>query len=161
MATNFMLELTANGERVSGESSDPKYMGWIEVIAYEWSGDRSSSTSAGSGRRGAVNMGNVVIRKRGDCASPLIFRAFTQNENCNAHLVLRKSGGDMEDYMHLHFENGSIVKFVQGNLAFGGEAPEEEVHLSYQTVRVVYNVQDSRSGIVRGGIEAVHEVMGV
>ena len=160
MAINFMLKLVANGTNVTGESSDDKYMGWIEVVAYEFGGDRAGVGQAGSGRCGAVNMGNVILRKRADCASPVLFRSFTTNEICNAELVLRKSGGEMEDYMHLYFENASIVKFLQGNLTFGGESPEEEIHLSYQKIRIVYNVQDSRSGIVRGGIETDFEIMG-
>jgi type VI secretion system secreted protein Hcp len=160
MATNFLLHLTANGEVVSGESDDRRYPAWIEVIAYEWSGDRASASSSGSGRRGSVNMGNMVIRKRGDCATPLLFRAFTNNDICKGKLVLRKAGGEMEDYMEIHFDHASIVKFVQGNLAFGGEAPEEEVHFSYQTIRVVYDVQDASTGIVRGGIEHEYTIMG-
>ncbi len=160
MATNFLLRLTANGEAVTGESDDRKYPGWIEIIAYEWSGDRSSASSSGSGRRGSVNMGNLILRKRGDCASPLLFRAFTNNDVCKGQLNLRKAGGEMEDYMEIHFDNASIVKFVQGNLAFGGESPEEEVHLSYQKIRLVYDVQDAATGIVRGAIEHEHIVMG-
>lgn len=160
MAINFLIKINANGSDVQGESQDSKYRGWIEVLAYEFGGQRPEGSVSGARRSGLINMSSFVFRKRADCASPLLFKAFTNNESCTAELVLRKSGGEMEDYMHIKLTEAVITKFVQGNMAYGGESPEEEVHMSYQAIRMTYDVQDQRLGITRGGIEHEHVLMG-
>lgn len=156
MASNFVLKLVANGSTVNGESQDGKYPNWIEVLSYGFFGSRAHAGGAGARRQGHPTYSNFVIRKRGDCASPLILKAFSQNEVCEVTLVLRKAGGEMEDYMSIFLTNALIVGYKQGNMEFGGESPEEEVEFSYATLRMVYDVQDQRTGITRGGIE--HEL---
>ncbi|MCW5966171.1 MAG: type VI secretion system tube protein Hcp [Bryobacterales bacterium] len=160
MATNFLIKINANGVEVTGESQDSKYSGWIEVLAYEWGGSRLEASGSGVRLSGKVNMSSFVFRKRADRASPLLFKALTNNENVKAEMVLRKAGGEMEDYMHIELNDAVVTKFTQGNLAYGGESPEEEVHISYQSIKMIYDVQDQRSGITRGGIEHEHVIMG-
>lgn len=160
MAVNFLMQFTANGQVLNGESKAARYETWIEVIAYEFAGQRGQAGSAGGGRMGAPTLGNFVLRKRVDSASPLLFKAFTNNEQCELKLVMRKSGGEMQDYMRIELKHGVIAKLVQGNLAFGGEMAEEEVHLSYQSLKMIYDVQDQKTGIVRGGIEHEYIVRG-
>lgn len=164
MATAFYLNLKANGQEVQGESQESQLAGWIEVLAFEYAGNRGSSGAAGRGRMAHVSMNNFVIRKRVDRASPLLLKAFCQNETIEAKLLLRKSGGggggEAGSYMEIELKNATIAGLKAGNLAFGGETAEEEIELSYQTIRLSYNVQDDLTGIVRGGIEFEHQIMG-
>jgi type VI secretion system Hcp family effector len=158
MAINFVLKLVAEGSDVTGESQDGKYPGWIDVMAYEFSGQNATSVQGGAPRiSGGTTMGLFILRKLADRASPLIFKALTNRDRCKATLVLRKSGGEMEDYMRIILDGARVVKFIQGNIASGTETPEEEVHLSYDSVTMVYDVQDQKTGITRGGIEHTWE----
>ena len=136
MATNFMMKVIANGTDIEGEARQSQYAGWVEVLAYEFSGDRAGAGESGSRRMGAPNFGNFVIRKRADRASPQLMRAFALQEVCTMELALLKSGGEMQKYITLELEEAVITKFVQGNLGFGGEAPDEELHFSYQLIRI-------------------------
>lgn len=158
MAINFVMKFVAEGSDVPGESRDGKYAGWIDVLAYEFSGQNATSVQGGSVRiSGGTTMGLFVFRKMADRASPLLFKAFTNKDRCKVTLVLRKTGGEMEDYMRIILDGATVVKFVQGNIASGTESPEEEVHLSYDSVTMNYDVQDQKTGITRGAIQHTWE----
>lgn len=162
MAVNFVMKFVAEGTEVTGESKDGKYAGWIDVMAYEFTGQNATTPQGGSYRiSGATTMGLFVVRKKTDRASPLLFRAFTNKESSKVTLVLRKAGGEMEDYMRLLLDGALVVKFVQGNIASGGEHAEEEIHLSYDSLTITYDVQDQKTGITRGAIEHTWEFMRV
>lgn len=152
---NFFAKVIANGQQLQGESGDQRYPGWIEVLAYDWGGQRAQVHQAGAGRQGRVTYRQLILRKRVDTASPLIFKALDQNEVCEVTLKLRKAGGEMEDYFEIKLMDALIVEVKQGNLAFGGETPEEEVSFSYGRMAMTYDAQDSNTGITRGGI--IHE----
>ena len=160
MATNFMMHLTANGSEVPGEGQQGNYENWIEVVAYEFAGEKAGAGNSGSGRMGTASFSNFVIRKRADKATPLIWHAFSTNASCKVKLALLKSGGEMEKYMDIELDNAVISKVVHGNLSFGGDLADEEVHFSYQSIAVYYDVQDSRTGITRGSISWEHQIRG-
>ncbi|MDZ7640285.1 MAG: type VI secretion system tube protein Hcp [Bryobacterales bacterium] len=151
---NFVAKVIANGQHVQGESMEGDYPSWIEVLAYDWGGERGQVNQSGGGRQGRVSYGNLILRKRVDTASPLLFKALDHNEVCEVTMQLRKTGtgGQLENYMKIVLEGALIVSIKQGNLQFGGENPEEEVAFSYQALEMQYDAQDSSTGITRGGI---------
>jgi type VI secretion system secreted protein Hcp len=160
MPTNFMMHLVANGSEVVGEGQQRDYEGWIEVVAYEFAGEKATSGQSGSGRMGAANFSNFVVRKRADRATPIVWQAFAQNATCAVNLALFKTGGEMEKYMEIILTDAIISKIVHGNLSFGGDMADEEIHFSYRRIGIDYEVQDSRTGIVRGGISWEHDIRG-
>lgn len=151
---NFVAKVIANGQECQGESVEPNFESWIEVVAYEWGGERGSVASAGSRRAARVSYRPLVLRKRVDSASPLLFKALDHNEQCEVTLQLRKTGtgGALENYFQIKLTGAMILGIKQGNLQFGGESPEEEVSFGYQTVEQIYDAQDKDTGITRGSI---------
>lgn len=151
---NFVAKVIANGQHVQGESMESAFEGWIEVLAYDWGGERAQLTHGGAGRQGRVTYANLVLRKRADAASPLLFKALDNNEQCEVTLQLRKTGtgGQLENYMKILLKDALVVSIKQGNLQFGGEVAEEEVSFSYQEIEMQYDAQDKDTGITRGGI---------
>lgn len=151
---NFVAKVIANGQQVQGESMESAFENWIEVLAYDWGGERAQVHQGGAGRQGRVTYGNLIIRKRVDSASPLLFKALDLNEVCEVTMQLRKTGtgGQLENYMKIILRRALIVAVKQGNLQFGGENPEEEVSFSYQEIEMQYDAQDKDTGITRGGI---------
>lgn len=151
---NFVAKVIANGQQVNGESMESSFENWIEVLAYDWGGSRGQVNEAGARRQGRVSYENLILRKRVDAATPLLFRALDNNEQCEVTLQLRKTGtgGQLEKYMTIKLMGAIIVLIKQGNLTFGGENPEEEISFSYQEIEIAYEAQDKDSGITRGGI---------
>lgn len=156
---NFVAKVVANGQHVQGESAEGGFESWIEVLAYDWGGERAQVHQGGGGRQGRVTYRELRLRKRVDSASPLLFKALDQNEVCEVTLQLRKTGtgGQLENYMQIELKRALIVGLKQGNVEFGGDSPEEEVCFSYQEVRMTYDVQNDL-GITRGGIEHTAEM---
>ncbi|MCC6262087.1 MAG: type VI secretion system tube protein Hcp [Bryobacterales bacterium] len=151
---NFVAKVIANGQHVQGECMEVSFDNWIEVLAYDWGGERGQVSHAGAGRQGRVTYANLVLRKRADAASPLLFKALDNNELCEVTLQLRKTGtgGQLENYMKITLKSALVVQIKQGNLQFGGEISEEEVSFSYQEIEMEYDAQDPNTGITRGGI---------
>jgi len=151
---NFIAKVIANGQHVQGECMEASFENWIEVLAYDWGGERAQVSHAGAGRQGRVTYANLVLRKRADAASPLLFKALDNNELCEVTLQLRKTGtgGQLENYMKITLRSALVVQIKQGNLQFGGEVSEEEVSFSYQEIEMEYDAQDKDTGITRGGI---------
>ena len=96
---NFVAKVIANGQHVQGESMEGAYESWIEVLAYDWGGERAQLDRGGGGRQGRVTYGNLILRKRVDSATPLLFKALDQNEVCDVTMQLRKTGtgGQLEE----------------------------------------------------------------
>lgn len=151
---NFVAKVIANGQECQGESAEPGFENWIEVLAYDWGGERGSVGSAGSRRAARVSYRPLILRKRVDAASPLLFKALDNNERCEVTLQLRKTGtgGALENYYQMKLTGAMILEIKQGNLQFGGDSPEEEISFGYQTVEQNYDAQDKDSGITRGSI---------
>lgn len=151
---NFVAKVIANGQECQGESIEPGFESWIEVVAFDWGGDRGSVGSSGARRAARVSYRPLILRKRVDAASPLLFKALDQNEQCEVTLQLRKTGtgGALENYFQIKLTGALILAIKQGNLQFGGESPEEEISFGYQTVEQIYDAQDKDTGITRGSI---------
>lgn len=150
----FLIKIVANGQFVQGESEEEGFEGWVEVLAYDWGGTRARVSEQGAGAQGRLTYQNLVIRKRVDTATPLLFKAIDFNEKCEVTLQLRKTGtgGKPENYMKITLRGAFITEIKQGNLSLGGEVPEENISFSYQEIEINYDAQDKVSGITRGGI---------
>ncbi|MCZ2152310.1 MAG: type VI secretion system tube protein Hcp [Bryobacterales bacterium] len=151
---NFVAKVMANGQHVQGESKEVGFDGWIEVLSYDWGGTRAGSTQGVGKWQGKGSYRALVLRKRVDAASPLLFKAFDLNEECDVILQLRKSGTGpkLENYMKIHIKGALISDLRQGNREFGGEVPEEEVAFTYREIEMAYDVQANTTGITFGGI---------
>lgn len=114
-ALNAYLVLTCNGAQIDGESTMDSIGGddvsnLIEVYSFGF--NVSNSVDSGGTRTGSTRYRPIRILKRVDKASPLLFQALVDNQNCEALIRFygndRDTGATIRTYEVL-LENARIV----------------------------------------------------
>lgn len=147
MAESVALFLKANGQDVHGESVQTSLgrENSIECLYFEFRAAAPSSTSASGMVTGRRHYDPIIFRKRIDKASPLLLKAFTNNERIDAEFRFYRpnpSGdGTLEQFYTIEITNGRIVGVMQtvnDVLDFADDPPVEEVSLVFHTVQWTY-----------------------
>lgn len=158
MAQPVHLFLKANGIDIEGESTQSSLgrENSIECLYFEFRGSAPSSTSASGRVTGRRRYDPIIFRKTIDKSSPLLLKAFTQNENIEAEFRFyrpKASTGTTEQFYTIEIGNGRIVGMAQSvNETFRPETandpPLEEIALVFQLITWTYadgNVSHSDS----------------
>jgi type VI secretion system secreted protein Hcp len=137
MAEHIHLFLKANDKDIKGESTQTSLEreGSIECVVYEQEGATpfEASTGRASGRR---QYKPLVIRKRIDCSSPLLWKAMTQNEKVEGVFKFYRPNptgdGTTEQFYTVSIKGGyisSIKQYIADTLTPGAsdEPPLEEI----------------------------------
>ena len=107
MAESIALFLKLNGSDIAGENrqTSPAHANSIEVLSWSWSGDAPASSSGGaSGRR---VMGEVKFVQPIDKSTPLLFKAFTNNEVAQGVFKFFRPNADGTEEQFFTFEGFS------------------------------------------------------
>jgi type VI secretion system secreted protein Hcp len=109
---------------ISGESSDDKHKGWIEVLYYSHGSSQPASataSSAGGGSTERVTHHPFVIRKEIDKASPLLMQACCSGKHfATVTLHLNRAGGDKLQYYEVKMEQVVISSITVAEGGAGG-----------------------------------------
>ena len=148
MAETVHLHLKVNGAVVRGDSSQTSLGrdGSIECVHYEQKVGtaRDAGTGQATGRR---QYEPLVIRKRIDRASPLLFKALTENQKIEGVFQFFRpnpSGdGTTEQFYTVTIKDGRIASvrdFLPDSLALAGsnESALEEVTIVFTAISWVY-----------------------
>jgi len=150
MAEAVHLFMKANGTDVQGESTQ-KSLGRensIECLYYEHGvkSPREASSGMATGRR---QYEPILIRKRIDKSSPLLFKALTENQKIDGEFKFFRPnpGGDgtTEQFYSVKIDNGRILSYryyVPDTIvpASSKEPPLEEVQFVFHTITVSHVV---------------------
>jgi len=139
MAQDIFLKLTG----IRGESQDAFHLDEIDVLAWDWSADQSSTTRTG----GKCTANDLTIEHYVDRASPiLMLHCLKGNHIENAVLVMRKAGGGIPlEYLKITMDKVLITRINSvGNLNM--VRPREEFQLSFASIRQEYVVQNAQGG---------------
>lgn len=138
MAQDIFLKLTG----IRGESQDAFHLDEIDILAWDWSADQSSTTRTG----GKCTANDLTIEHYVDRASPiLMLHCLKGNHIENAVLVMRKAGGIPLEYLKITMDKVLITR-IRSAANLNMVRPREEVQLSFTSIRQEYVVQNARGG---------------
>jgi type VI secretion system secreted protein Hcp len=128
---------------IPGESTDSGHADWIVIESFSQSLTRehgTTSVSGGSRFRGRAQLGDVVVTKRLDKASPKLAEAVcTGNRIPSAVLQLHQSLGSRVQFYALTFSNVVIQSCeLAGRSTDSEPLPAETVSFSYGSIRWQY-----------------------
>jgi len=137
-------------EGISGESTDHKHKGEIDVLAWSWGVSNSGSAHVGGGAgAGKANFQDLSFTKYVDLAStPLLLAAANGKHVATATLVVRKAGENPLEYITITM-NECLISSVSTGGSGGEDRLTENVTLNFAKVEVAYKEQ-SKTGAAAG-----------
>jgi type VI secretion system secreted protein Hcp len=139
--TQLYLQVTG----ISGESKNPQHFGWIDAVAYQWSTTRPSRTFP-TGAGGSATLGDLVVIKPVDTATPKLFLACCQGPHfTQVTLEAWNTATPPVSIFRIILTDAMItsVKPVSNNSYAGQEFMMEEVSFDYSKIEVDYTPVDA------------------
>ena len=133
---------------ISGESTDDKHKGEIEVLSWSWGETLPTPPSTGGGGAGAgkVEMSDLQVSARLTKASPQLLLACASGKHLkSAVLSGRRGGGKSQD----EFLTFSLTDVLVSSFQTGGttaDAPLDSVSLNFAKIEVTYKEQSAKGG---------------
>lgn len=145
----FLKVELSNGSTITGESTDSKHSGWIEVMSMQ--SGISNPVTLGTGPGGGISAGkstasDLVVTKFLDRASPALFLGCaigTRYPTVTLELTNSSYDGVPLTYYKITLSNVIVSSLSSSS---GGERPTESVALSYEKVTTDYYLQDPKGG---------------
>jgi type VI secretion system secreted protein Hcp len=162
---------------IDGESQDSKFKNQIDVLTYGFMANQGgTSHTGGGGGKGRVALGDIVISKNIDKASPALFQYCCSGQPITkAVLTSRKAGKDQQPYYVVTMTDVLVSSHQTGNT--NGNSPAaptasigtrtgpssatpalsddwlatEQITLNYSTISIAYSEQ-AADGSVKGAI---------
>jgi type VI secretion system secreted protein Hcp len=149
MAETVHLFLKANGQDIQGESTQTSLgrANSIECLFYDFRATVPTGASASGMTTGRRQYSPIKIRKPIDKSSPLLLKAFTNNESVDAIFRFYRpnpSGdGTTEQFYTVEIRNGRIVGVAQYvsellRAEYANDPPLEEVLFLFHTIEWTY-----------------------
>ena len=132
------------GGKIEGESKDANHKGWIDVLAWGYSVNQTSSMhSGGGGGTGKASFGDLSWDHYIDRASPTLMKYCASGEHIpEVILSCCKSGGGQQEYMRVTL-NDCIVTSVSPMGNTSSPRVTERVSLAYAKIRVEVKEQNA------------------
>jgi type VI secretion system secreted protein Hcp len=128
---------------VSGESTDSKHKGEIDVESWSWGESQSGSHGGGGGGgAGKVEMQDFHFVMRFNKASPALILACASGEHLkSALLTCRKAGKGQQEFLTFAFDDILVSSFQTGAAEASGVVPMDQVSLNFSKIQVEYKAQ--------------------
>lgn len=148
---------------VPGESQDRIHKGEMEVVSFSQETRQAATTMAGAGPGHSAqraNIGNLVVTRRLDIASPKLFVACCAGTHFRqAVLSGRRAGKDPgkgpRDFLTITLSDVTVSSY---RIASGGDVPTEEISLSFGRIDYEYRAQNpdgTPGAVAKGGWDLV------
>lgn len=139
MAVDVFLKI----DGIEGESKDSKHPNEIEVQSWSWGVSQMGTMAANQGGgAGKANFQDLHWTHAVDKASHKLMLACATGQHIpSASLVVRKAGGDQQDYILIKLTD-ILVSSV--NTSAASEVPTEQVSFNYAKVEFEYKTQDEK-----------------
>ena len=128
---------------ISGESSDAKHKGEIELSSWSWgetqTGTHASGTGGGAGK---VSMGDFRFVTTINKASVLLMLNCANGAHIKqAVLTCRKAGKDQQEYLEITMSDLLVSSYQTGGATSGSVLPTDQVSLNYAKIELEYKPQ--------------------
>jgi type VI secretion system secreted protein Hcp len=136
---------------IEGESQDSKHKGEIELRSWSWcETNTGSSAYGGGGGTGKISMQDFHFTKKLDKASPKLMEACAKGKSCpTAVAVVRKAGGEQQDYMKITFSDVFISSYSIGGS--GGDDPIPMDTVSFNFGKIDFEYKEQKADGTLGG----------
>ncbi len=144
MAVDMFLKL----ETVEGESMDEAHKREIDVLSWEFGATQTGTAHLGGGAGGGrVEIQDVLLRKRSDRSSPILFSLCCKGDHIpKAVLSVRKAGGSPLEYLKVCLAKVLVTGYSTGGTDHSDQIIET-VRLNFAKARIEYVPQkDDGSG---------------
>ena len=138
-AVDYFLKI----EGISGESTDSKHKGEIDVEAWSWGASNSGNMAqGGGGGAGKVQMQDFSFSMRENKASPLLMLACATGQHIkSAQLTCRKAGTDQQEFLTIKFSDLLVSSYSTGGSAHGDIVPVDNISLNFAKIEYEYKPQ--------------------
>lgn len=128
---------------IQGESQRAGHEDEIEIHGISWEVRVPVSAEAGSGRtRAQAEIGDIILTKRTDAASPYLFLAVAQGKAFDQITLTASrrndSGEAVLDYLTITMTRCVITSYRMVGDSSSGEIPVEEFSLNFEEIRYRY-----------------------
>jgi type VI secretion system secreted protein Hcp len=132
---------------ISGESTDSKHKGEIEVLSWSWGETHPTPpTPGGGGSAGKVEMTDLHVSARLTKASPQLLLACASGKHLKSAVLTGRRGGGKSQTEFLTF---SLTDVLVSSFQTGGttaDAPLDSVSLNFAKIEVTYKEQSAKGG---------------
>jgi type VI secretion system secreted protein Hcp len=158
---------------IDGEAQDSKFKNQIDVLSYGFMANQGGTSHVGGGGgKGRVALGDFVITKNIDAASPALFQYCCSGQPITkAVITSRKAGKDQQPYYIITMTDVLVSSHATGDarripkvileltrptgkspmVYMRYEMPTETITLNYSTLSIAYSEQ-SADGTTQGQI---------
>ena len=149
---------SASGLEIKGETTDDKYSknGAYEIYSFSWGASNpvTIGSSSGGAAAGKVSISSFNIMKKTDAASTALFKACADGSHfTDAHVVLRKAGGNKLEYLKYDFKEIYIESVQWSGSSGGDDTPMESVSFAFGGVTISYQPQNA-AGTANGNAKS-------
>lgn len=144
---------------IEGESDESPHKEWSNLLSFD-QGQSVSSPSTESRRLADVTLGDVVVVKWVDKASPKIAEAVLTGEVFpEVEIELTASFGEAERLVYYAYEltNVRVTSYNISGPGQGDDVPLEEFSLNFEEIKVTYTEYDS-DGNSKGDVEYIWNI---
>lgn len=150
MAVDMYLRI----DNLEGESEDAKHKAEIQIESWAWEANQTGTSDSGGGSgTGRVEIQDIMIVKKVDKASPLLYKFCCNGAHLgSADLTVRKAGGDALEYLIIHLEDLMVTSYEAGEVK--NDQIMETVRFNFTRAAITYTPQvkgGGGSGKVSGG----------
>lgn len=136
---------------INGESTTKGFEDWIslESLSYAVAQATTHRHTSGAVVTGRANIGDVVITKQLDIASPKLYESvLTAKQHDEAEIQLTRTvAGKNETYLTIKLTSVYVTEVgVVGGAKEGSNIPLEEVHLNFGQITYTYTQTAVRGG---------------
>jgi type VI secretion system secreted protein Hcp len=149
MAYDAFMWLKGGAPEAKGETTDKTYKdkSAFEIYSFSWGASNPVSIGSASGGAGAgkVSISSFNVMKKTDSASPALFLNCCKGQHfTEAHVVLRKAGGEALEYLTYDFEEVFVESIQWSGSSGGDDTPTESVSFAFGKVDLKYTPQKGK-----------------
>jgi len=137
---------------IDGEAKDTAHQTWSDLLSFSHSIHKSSSSATDAQRtRGETTLGDVVIVREIDKASPKLQESVLKGMIFPMVQFEFASSSDGATYLKYELKNVMITSISTTGTA--DDRPTEEIALNFEEIKVTYTEYDSATKKKKGNVE--------
>jgi type VI secretion system secreted protein Hcp len=149
MAYDAFMWMKGGSPEAKGESTDKVYKdkNAFEIYSFSWGASNPVTIGSASGGAGAgkVSISSFNVMKKTDSASPALFLNCCKGQHfTEAHVVLRKAGGEALEYLTYDFSEVFVESIQWSGSSGGDDTPTESVSFAFGKVDLKYTPQKGK-----------------
>lgn len=141
------MSIFLNYEGIKGESSDSNHKDWIDISDWKFDVKRaitSATSTKGDRESSNAEIGDLILSKYTDSATPKIFieSCCGTGKNATLHLTKTGAGSGADVYMEINLKNALISQYSVAGNDKSAKRPQELIGISFVDIEIKYTQYD-------------------